>query len=51
MKYIWLSYLQILFLLGQFNTKKNWIDKQILLCYTRLDELKVDYVRILNLDK
>ena len=51
MKYIWLSYLQILFFLGQFNAKKNWIDKQILLCYTKLDELKVNYVRILNLDQ
>jgi hypothetical protein len=51
MKYIWLSYLQILFLLHQFSSKKNWIDKQILLCYTRLDELEVNYVRIFNLDK
>ena len=44
MKYIWLIYLQFLFVVGQFNRKKNWIDKHILICYNKLDELNVDYV-------
>ena len=45
MKYIWLIYLQFLFVAGQFNAKKNWIDKHILICYNKLDELNVDYVK------
>ena len=51
MKYIWLIYLQFLFVVGQFNTKKNWIDKHILICYNKLDELHVDYVKFHDIDK
>ena len=51
MKYIWLIYLQFLFVAGQFNTKKNWIDKHILICYNKLDELNVDYVKYHEFDK
>ena len=51
MKYIWLIYLQFLFVAGQFNTKKNWIDKHILMCYNKLDELNVDYVKFHDIDK
>ena len=51
MKYIWLIYLQILFVAGQFNAKKNWIDKHILICYNKLDELNVDYVKYHEFDK
>jgi hypothetical protein len=51
MKYIWLIYLQFLFVAGQFNTKKNWIDKHVLMCYNKLDELKVDYVKFHEFDK
>jgi hypothetical protein len=48
MKYIWLTYLQILFFVGQFNQKKNWIDNHILLCYNSLDKLKVSYVKYID---
>ena len=51
MKYVWLIYLQFLFVIGQFNPKKNWIDKPILICYNKLDELNVDYVKFHNFDK
>ena len=51
MKYVWLIYLQFLFVIGQFNPKKNWIDKHILICYNKLDELNVDYVKFHNFDK
>ena len=51
MKYVWLIYLQFLFVIGQFNAGPNWIDKQILLCYNKLDKLKVDYVKIHQFDK
>ena len=51
MKYVWLFYLQLLFVAGQFNASPNWIDKQILLCYNKLDELKVNYVKIHEFDK
>ena len=51
MKYVWLVYLQFLFLIGQFNGRKNWIDKHILICYNELDKLKVNYVKYHNFDK
>ena len=51
MKYVWLIYLQFLFVVGQFNGKKNWIDKHILLCYNKLDKLKVNYVKIHKFDQ
>ena len=51
MKYVWLIYLQFLFVAGQFNTKKNWIDKHVLMCYNKLDELNVDYVKFHDIDK
>ena len=50
MKYIWLIYLQFLFVIGQFNGKKNWIDKHILLCYNKLDKLEVNYIKYHNFD-
>ena len=51
MKYVWLIYLQFLFVVGQFNAKKNWIDKHILMCYNKLDELNVDYDKFHDFDK
>jgi hypothetical protein len=51
MKYIWLIYLQFLFFVGQFNAKKNWIDKHILICYNELDKLNVNYVKFHDFDK
>ena len=51
MKYVWLIYLQFLFVAGQFNASPNWIDKQILLCYNKLDELNVKYVKYHEFDK
>jgi len=51
MKFFWLFYLQILFTIGQFNGRKNWIDKHILMCYTKLDELEVNYIKYYNFDK
>jgi recombinational DNA repair ATPase RecF len=51
MKYIWLLYLQILFFAGQFNRRKNWIDKHIIICYNKLNELEVNYNKIHNLDE
>ena len=51
MKYVWLVYLQILFVIGQFNGKKNWIDKHILICYNKLDKLEVNYIKYHNFDK
>ena len=51
MKYVWLIYLQFLFVIGQFNAKKNWIDKHILMCYNKLDELNVNYVKYHDFDK
>ena len=50
MKMVWLLYLQFLFVVGQFNGKKNWIDREILRCYTKLDELKINYVKIHRID-
>ena len=46
MKMVWLIYLQFLFVVGQFNHKKNWIDRHILLCYAKLDELEVKIVKV-----
>ena len=51
MKYVWLIYLQFLFVIGQFNAGPNWIDKQILLCYNKLDKLKVNYIKIHKFDQ
>jgi len=34
----WKIYLQFLFLIGAFQSKRTWIDKHILLCYDKLDE-------------
>ena len=51
MKYVWLIYLQMLFVVGQFNGRKTWIDKHILICYNKLDKLEVNYVKIHQLDK
>jgi len=44
MKYVWLVYLQILFVMGA-NRGRSWVDNQILLCYNKLDKLNVDYVK------
>ena len=51
MKHLWLIYLQFLFTAGQFNAGPNWVDKQILMCYTKLDELNVNYAKIYQFDK
>jgi len=44
MKYVWLVYLQILFVIGA-NRGRSWVDKHILLCYNNLDKLEVNYVK------
>ena len=44
MKYVWLIYLQILFVIGA-NRGRSWVDNQILLCYNKLDKLNVPYVK------
>lgn len=40
---LWKIYLQILFLLGAFQSKRTWIDSHILLCYDKLDEMGSPY--------
>jgi hypothetical protein len=47
MKYVWLTYLQVLFLIGA-NCGRSWVDKHILLCYNSLDKLKVNYVKYID---
>ena len=47
MKYVWLIYLQILFVIGA-NSGRSWVDNQILLCYNKLDKLNVDYVKYID---
>ena len=44
MKYVWLVYLQILFVMGS-NRGRSWVDNQILFCYNKLDKLNVPYVK------
>ena len=44
MKYVWLVYLQILFVIGA-NRGRSWVDNHILLCYNNLDKLNVKYVK------
>jgi len=38
MKYMWAAYLEFLLFIGQFNSRKNWIDNHILLCYNNLNK-------------
>ena len=45
MKYVWLVYLQILFVMGANRARRSGVDNQILLCYNKLDELNVPYVK------
>jgi len=47
MKYFWLLYLQVLFVVGS-NRGRSWVDKHILLCYNNLDKLKVSYVKYID---
>ena len=39
----WKIYLQFLFLIGAFQSKRTWIDKHILLCYDKLDQIGSPY--------
>jgi len=39
LKHFWSTYLKLLLCIGQFNSKKNWIDNHIIICYNRLNEL------------
>jgi hypothetical protein len=39
LKYFWSTYLEFLLCIGQCNSKKNWIDKHITMCYNKLNEL------------
>jgi len=48
MKYVWLGYLQILFVIGANRDRRSWVDKHILLCYNSLDKLKVNYVKYIG---
>ena len=36
-------YLQVLFTVGAFMSKRSWVDKHIKVCYNRLDEINSDY--------
>ena len=47
MKYVWLFYLQILFVIGA-NRGRSWVDNHILLCYNSLDKLNVNYVKYID---
>ena len=47
MKYVWLVYLQILFVIGA-NRGRSWVDNHILLCYNNLDKLNVKYVKYID---
>ena len=38
-------YLQILFTVGAYMSKRSWVDKHIKVCYNRLDEINSDYDR------
>ena len=39
----WKTYLQFLFLIGAFQSKRTRIDKHILLCYDKLDQIGSPY--------
>ena len=39
MKYFWATYLEFLLCIGQCNSKKNWIDKHVTMCYNKLNQL------------
>ena len=45
MKYVWLTYLQILFVIGYYQSSRSWVDRHILICYNNLDKLNVRYVK------
>ena len=36
-------YLQFLFTIGAFISRRSWVDKHIKVCYNRLDEINSDY--------
>ena len=36
-------YLQFLFTIGAYMSRRSWVDKHIKVCYNRLDKLKSDY--------
>ena len=36
-------YLQFLFTIGAFKSRRSWVDKHIIVCYNRLDEINSDY--------
>ena len=36
-------YLQFLFTVGAFRSRRSWVDKHIIVCYNRLDEINGDY--------
>jgi len=38
-KFVILCYLQFLFSIGMFQSKRTWIDKQITSCYNKLKDL------------
>ena len=37
------AYLQFLFTIGLFQSKRTWVDKQIKWCYNVFDKLKIPY--------
>jgi hypothetical protein len=39
LKYFWSTYLEFLLCIGQCNSKKNWIDKHVTICYNKLNKL------------
>ena len=43
-------YLQVLFTVGAFMSKRSWVDKHIKVCYNRLDEINSDYDKRTRID-
>ena len=39
-------YLQFLFTVGAFKSRRSWVDKHIIVCYNRLDEINSDYDKL-----
>ena len=50
-KFVILLYLQFLFSIGMFQSKKTWIDKQITSCYNKLKDLGHNIDQITDIGK
>ena len=43
-------YIQVLFTVGAFMSTRSWVDKNIKVCYNRLDEINSDYDKRTRID-